>query len=165
MKILKIIIEFFKKKLKMKEKIIVGRQYRLVETPCGKNSSHNNNYIKGRTTIVEVTGQSSNAVYNIRVISMDGVPRCETSSGWVYDYELESISTNAESIAESIEYLEKEKEEIDSNISILKTKLEFLTTQNIKDFNEEEFKAYLVLKELGIDDFAKAKNIVKILGK
>jgi hypothetical protein len=77
-------------------------------------------------------------------------------SGWVYIHEIELLVETIENIQLSIE--EKEKE-----LESLKLKLEFINKYGLKCYNAEEFKAYEILKVLGIDDIEKAKKIVEIL--
>ena len=54
---------------------------------------------------------------------------------------------------------------MEAEIEVCKNKLTFIEKFGLDAYDEEEFKAYKVLEVLGIEDIAKAKEIVKILSK
>jgi hypothetical protein len=160
------IITFIIKQKMGKNKIKIGESYEILKTPCGVGSSNFTGTEKTATSkfIVKVNGvdNSHSNSYRVSMTHRDGKDY-NGGDGWVYEYELKALLSTSEDLKNQI--IENEEEISDLNIknNLLKTKLEFMETQGIENYSDEDFKAYLVLKELGIDDFAKAKNIVKIL--
>jgi len=68
------------------------------------------------------------------------------------------MKKTAEQIQKTI--LEKEAE-----IVTLKNQLDFINEIGEENYDDNDFKAYQILKEIGITDIKKAKAIVKILLK
>jgi hypothetical protein len=66
------------------------------------------------------------------------------------------MKRTAESIQQEI--LKKEAE-----IANLNTQLDFIKEVGEDNYNDDDFKAYQILKEIGITDIHKAKAIVRIL--
>ena len=159
------IITFNIKQKMGKNKIKIGESYDIIKTPDGKATSNFTGVEKTATSkfIVRVNGldNSHSNAYRVSMTHRDGKPY--DGDGWVYDYELKSQLSTVEDLKNQIIDNEEEISELNIKNDLLKTKLEFMETQGIENYSDEDFKAYLVLKELGIDDFAKAKNIVKIL--
>lgn len=115
---------------------------------CGKASSCNNTP-KGTKLVITTPYHSAVDSYNISLPNGVG-------TGWVYDYEIELDITTKEQLT-------KELREICLQLEDTRAKLEFLNAQGLDEFDSEEFKAYQVLKVLGIDDVKKAKEIVRLL--
>jgi hypothetical protein len=159
------IITFIIKQKMGKNKIKIGESYEILKTPEGYATSNFSGTERTSMSkfIVKVTGvdNSHTTSYRVSMTHRDG--KDYNGDGWVYEYELKAQLSTSEDLKNQI--IENEEEISDLNIknNLLKTKLEFMETQGIENYSDEDFKAYLVLKELGIDDFAKAKNIVKIL--
>ena len=151
-----------------KYKIEIGKEYRVIPTPCGLATSNWNNIEvnSGIKYIVKIVGPygsiSCDNRYSVAEISKDGC--CSTNTGgWVYDYELAPLVYSIDEIKEQIVNLKSNIADKYTEVNLLEDKLAFMTEHGVENFNEEEFKAYQVLKELGIDDFEKAKRITQIL--
>ncbi len=79
-----------------------------------------------------------------------------TSNGFLFEDELESLSLTKKELNLQIEKLQTEIEEV-------KNKLSFLEKTGLDEFDDDEFKAFEILKVIGIDDIQKARQIVKLL--
>jgi len=155
-----------KRKLKM-SKIVIGKEYWVVVTPKGLLTSGGvgTNYANLKNKVkVKVTGNNP-ALANTfltMLLEQDGVKK-NITGGWYYEYELKEVTNTIEDIDSDINILKEEITKKGEEIKALEIKKEFMITMNIDSFDEEAFKAYQVLKVLGIDDFDKAKQITKIL--
>lgn len=165
------LIQYIKNKLKRKKmKIEVGKTYKVVTTPNGKQSSHGLGASQGQCldVVVKVTkehkcGGGGQTQYTCSVITYNG----QSYQGQYnyYEYELKPNAINLETIEEDIKGAKDKMVELETEIKDLEEKKQFLITQKIEEFSDEDFKAYQVLKVMGIDDINKAKQITKILGR
>lgn len=119
--------------------------------------------IDGDVFTVKILSEKNCNQYNIASITKNGKPYTESKNGWVYDHELRPIEISLEFINQCINEISAEISKKQTEVDILKLKVEFINNFSLKSFREDEFKAYQVLKELGIDDIEKAKKIVSIL--
>ena len=140
-----------KKNKKNMTKFKTGDKCVFLGAQVGKAFS-NINLAKGtKVTILgpyNYSGQCGSEGYNLQA---NGI-----NAGFAYAYELGYDIIK-------IEDLEKEITDAKSELEIMESKLEFIKQFGLKSFDEEEFKAYKVLKVMGFDDIEKAKEIVKIL--
>lgn len=88
-------------------------------------------------------------------------------SSWYYADEiyLSGFDTK-EDIEERIKELDIEKKNIDDEINLCKNKLKYLKDAKTDEFNETEYKSFMVIQELNrkdISDYEKAKLIAKIV--
>lgn len=148
-------------------KIEIGREYRVIPTPCGLTKSEWNCESVNRGVVYTVRVKSlrnlSRNEFNIESLTKDGICFTESTSGWAYDYELVPLVYGIDDIKNQIVNLKTDISEKECVVKQLEDKLAFMTEHGVDNFNDEEFKAYQVLKELGIDDFEKAKRITQIL--
>jgi len=166
------LINYFKNKFKKKMKIEIGKEYKIIKTPDGKQSSgalgtNGCQEVIGKITrknpVVNSSYNGAIASYSMQINSLDGQPYCYNCT--VYDYELAPSVINMETIETEIKEAKEKIEELKTRIQDCEDKKKFLTEQGIEEFSDEEFKAYQVLKVMGIDDINKAKQITKILGR
>ena len=112
---------------------------------------------------------NSSGAGNVRVgqyyyiVSFNGTNQVYLSSikkgpqiNYVYLKDIEFVPSTIEEINEEIDTLEVK-------LISLKDRIEWLKENNEKEFNEEVFKAWQVMKRLGINDIGAAKDIVAIL--
>lgn len=79
-----------------------------------------------------------------------------TSLSYVYLNDLEPAPVTTKEINEEIDMLE-------AKLVSLRDKIEWLKENDEKEFDEEVFKAWQVMKRLGVNDIGAAKDIVAIL--
>jgi hypothetical protein len=129
-----------------------GDKAKFLGCVAGRVSSNNRQVSKGDI----LTVMSYHCANNVQgyYISRDGC----NNLGFVYDYELETCIVLKELIQKRIEELEAES-------TIEKAKLEYLESVGVEEYDEKEFKAYQVLKIMGIDDINKAKQVAKLFEK
>ena len=148
-----------KLKTKKMEKIIIGKEYWVIQTPAGKPTSNGQGTRPGdakvKVKILNKGGGGAN--------SYQASPPTGGCGSWYYDYELKSTISDVESIDSEITELKKTILDSENEIKELEGKKQFMSDMKVDSFDEESFKAYQVLKVLGIDDFEKAKQITKIL--
>ena len=165
------LIQYIKNKLKRKKmKIEVGKTYKVVTTPKGKQSSSGLGVSQGQCldVVVKVTKEhkgcgGGQTQYTCSVITYNG--QSYQAQYNYYEYELKPNVINLETIEEDIKGAKDKMVELETEIKDLEEKKQFLITQKIEEFSDEDFKAYQVLKVMGIDDINKAKQITKILGR
>ena len=114
------IIKFFNIKIKMEKTIKLKKC-----TPEGKVSSNNSNMGKNEEFIIDSIFQCNK--YYIRTV-------CGINSGWVYDYEIDSLMT--------LEKLNDEKDLLKSKIDLIQTKIDWLSETGNSEFDEEQYKIY-----------------------
>jgi hypothetical protein len=160
-KLFKIIVIKIKRKMG-KFKIEIGGTYRVTVgnldstwRPAGA--------LNGDVFTVKILSPKETYRYNIKTITKNGKPYTESNNGWVYDHELQPIEIDVNYISERISEIAADISKKQDEVDVLQLKLEFINKFGLKTFKEDEFKAYQVLKELGIDDIEKAKKIVSIL--
>lgn len=135
-------------------KKFVGKKVKLIS-----NTSNENPYVGRKLTIMQTTKGSSkvNPTSSIRVE--------ETSSYYYYrDFDWKPENT-IEDFEKEIKELESEKNIINSEIESIRIKVEFMKDNKLKDFDEDTFKAFAILKELKktSSDIQKARLISKII--
>ena len=166
------LIKYFKRKFKKKMKIEIGKEYKVIKTPKGKQSSGcmGTQQNSCQEVIVKINNQLPTSsgytcdAYSCTVVKLGGQPYYATNYT-VYSHELTPNVINLETLNEEIEEAKKEIAKLTEKIKDCEDKKKFLTEQKIEEFSDEDFKAYQVLKVMGIDDIEKAKQITKILGR
>lgn len=73
---------------------------------------------------------------------------CSQGQRTVYGIEMQLNNDTIESIQEEIQSLEKSIKDDTSEIKILKSKIEFMQKNNLKEFDETDFTVYAVLDQL-----------------
>lgn len=166
------LIKYFKRKFKKKMKIEIGKEYKVIKTPKGKQSSGclGTNQGNCQEVIVKINSQLPTTsgyvcdAYSATVVKLGGQPYFATNYT-VFGYELVPNVINLETLNEEITETKEEIAKLTEKIKDCEDKKKFLTEQKIEEFSDEDFKAYQVLKVMGIDDIEKAKQITKILGR
>lgn len=165
------LIKYFKHKFKKKMKIETGKEYKVIKTPKGKQSSGcmGTNQNNCQEVIVKINHQHTSSAYasdaySATVVKLGGQPYCATNYT-VFGYELALNVINIETLNKEITETKEEIVKLTEKIKDCEDKKKFLTEQKIEEFSDEDFKAYQVLKVMGIDDIEKAKQITKILGR
>ena len=131
-------------------KSMIGKTVKYLGFQQGKMSSNFGAPVGSELTITGVRNQSGLPGYNVAVPSY--------GNGYVYAHEVTPLIISAEDLQKDID--EKEAEIVE-----LKSKLSFINKFGLDAYDEEEFKAYMVLETLGMEDIQKARAIVKILSK
>jgi len=147
------------------------KTYKLQKAPCGLPQSRNAQIYNAGCTLACSKPSKSNAEVYL------GEPYLGSTTdaggfkawniylgggglGWVYEHELVMFcSTNKETLIEEQETLELE-------LGDVKLKLQWMEENNIKKFDENEFKVYKTLKLLENDDMStieKSKLIAKLI--
>jgi hypothetical protein len=85
--------------------------------------------------------------------------------GYVYEIELRAFAATIADMVKVITELEKDIIEKQKEIEDYKLRIKFIETCGLETFDEEEFKAYEVLKIIGVDDIEKARSVIKILNR
>lgn len=163
-------ILIFKKKKRM-SKVIIGKTYKVKETPQGK--AHSN----GPGTRV---GDGSIKVTITRKLSGDGhgqmyqgtlqnVSEVLLSKGYAvggtynfYEHELEVGPYNKETILEEIEEVNKKKVELDNETSELQSKIDWMDEVGVTEFDEDEYKVWKTLTLLEDDSVGKLTKMKEI---
>jgi hypothetical protein len=145
--------KFFNKLINKKTKIMIGKKVRIIKTPSGKQSSNFRN--EGREMYVV----SKNCSFpNAWLLSTS--PNGH-SVGFAYDYEMEVIFINLETIEQ--ELLKKQLE-----VETIKDKIKWMKEAGVAEFNEDQFKVYQTLKLLDNNDLStleKSKLIAELIKK
>jgi len=158
-------------KRKMSKKIIIGKEYWVITTPAGKQSSNGTGTRpsdpKTKVKVINKGGGGANSYLTAATAGGAARAGCvELPCGsWYYDYELKSLTSNVESIDLEIKELKESISVAEAEIKELEERKQFMSEMKVDNFDDEQYKAYQVLKVLGIDDFEKAKQITKILSK
>jgi hypothetical protein len=143
--------KFFNKLINKKN--MIGKKVRIIKTPRGKQSSNFRN--EGREMyVVEQCVSYSNAW--LLSTSPNG-----HSVGFAYDYEMEVIFINLETIEQ--ELLKKQLE-----VETLRDKIKWMKEAGVAEFNEDQFKVYQTLKLLDNNDLStleKSKLIAELIKK
>ena len=132
---------------------MIGKKVRIIKTPRGKQSSNFCND-GGEMYVVEQSVSFSNAW--LLSTSPNGY-----SVGFAYDYEMEVIFINLETIEQ--ELLKKQLE-----VETLKDKIKWMKEAGVAEFNEDQFKVYQTLKLLDNNDLStieKSKLIAELIKK
>jgi len=130
-------------------KSMVGKTVKYLGNQDGMMSSGYNAPIGAELRITSVRSNAGRQEFNVSG---------PCGNGYVYAHEVQLPVMTADEIKADIKAKEEELTE-------LKGKLKFIEKFGLTEYDEDEFKAYLVLETLGIDDIQKAKTIVKILAK
>jgi hypothetical protein len=143
--------KFFNKLINKKN--MIGKKVKIIKTPCGKPSSNFRN--EGREMyVVEQCVSYSNAW--LLSTSPNG-----HSVGFAYDYEMEVININLETIEQ--ELLKKQFE-----VETLRDKIKWMKEAGVAEFNEDQFKVYQTLKLLdnnNLSTLEKSKLIAELIKK
>lgn len=131
-------------------KAMIGKTVKYLGFQQGKMASNFGAPVGSDLTITSVRNQSGLPGYNVACPGY--------GNGYVYVYEVTPLIISAEDLQKDID--EKEAEIVE-----LKSKLSFINKFGLDAYDEEEFKAYMVLETLGMEDIQKARAIVKILSK
>jgi hypothetical protein len=130
---------------------MVGKTVKYLGAQPGKTYSNFNAPIGSDLVITGVRSSNNGlAGYNVTCPSY--------GNGFVYVHEVTPLVVSAEDLQKDIN--EKEAEIVE-----LKAKLSFINKFGLDNYDDDEFKAYMVLETLGMEDIQKAKAIVKILSK
>ena len=146
----KFIKQLFNKKTKTK--IMVGKKVKLIETPCGKTSSHNT-YLKCQDVFIIVSKYGENA-WNINHLSGG-------SAGWVYEWEMDCYVLG-------IKELEQELTKTKTKLESIQSKINWINETGSTEFSEDEFKVYQTLKLLDdskLSMIEKSKLIAELIKK
>lgn len=65
-----------------------------------------------------------------------------------YQSEIDFMAQTIDAINETIQFKKSDIKELETEISLLNTKIDFMVENNIKIFDEDAFKAYAILKTL-----------------
>jgi hypothetical protein len=143
--------KFFNKLINKKN--MIGKKVKIIKTPCGKQSSNFRN--EGREMyVVAKYGSTPNSW--LLSTSPNG-----HSVGFAYDYEMEVIFINLETIEQ--ELLKKQLE-----VETIKDKIKWMKEAGVAEFNEDQFKVYQTLKLLDNNDLStieKSKLIAELIKK
>jgi hypothetical protein len=146
--------QFFKQLLNKKTKIMVGKKVKLINGPCSKPNSNNGYIGNGNAYIVASCYSSKDKSWYITDL-------CGTSSGWVYEWEMDSYKLG-------IKELEQELSETQIKLDTIKSKIDWINETGSDEFSEDEFKVHQTLKLLENDKLSiieKSKLIAELIKK
>lgn len=106
--------------------------------------------------IGENLDKSSVEIKAFNIITKDGV-----NAGWVYEYEIIGLTTNREDLITEAKHLKSSLEKVES-------KIEWMTENNIDDFDEDEFNVFetiSLLENESMTKLEKSKLIAKLIKK
>lgn len=127
--------------MKKNTKSLIGKKVRVIDNRCGHGFTMNETL-----TII--------ATYN-------GNYTCRNDAGLQYNL----LASDFKMIEETIEELTKTLKDLEESLEEVRLKMAFMITNGLTVFNENEFKAYLVLKTIKEDmsDMDKAKIIAQLI--
>jgi hypothetical protein len=143
--------KFFNKLINKKN--MIGKKVKIIKTPCNKPTSAFG-HIGREMYVVSKYDCTSNSW---RLSESPNGP----SIGWAYDYEMEVININLETIEQ--ELLKKQLE-----VETLKDKIKWMKEAGVSEFNDDQFKVYQTLKLLDNNDLStieKSKLIAELIKK
>lgn len=127
--------------MKKNTKNLIGKKVKIVDNRCGHGFAINE--------IATIT-----TIYN-------GSYTCRNDAGLQYNL----LTSDFKMIEETIEELTKTLSDLEESSEEIRSKIAFMATNGLTVFNENEFKAYLVLKTIKEDmsDIYKAKIIAQLI--
>jgi hypothetical protein len=149
-------------------KAVVGKTYKVKQTPTGKMSSNGPGTRRGDDVIgITVTRESHNG--SMLQGRLDKVSNEMFQMGYVpgnvynyYEYELEFGPYNKEVILTEIEEVNKKKSELDKEVSELQSKIDWMETVGVSEFDENEYKVWKTLTLLEDDSVSKLEKMKEI---
>ena len=129
----------FKNKKNMKNKKV-----KLVNAPCGKQSSSNQNC--GSSEIFTVKDRNSNNC------SWNLINSCGVEKGWAYEWEMVSASITKEELESKIAESQRE-------IDDMKSKIHWMLETGATEFDEHEHKIWKALTALENSELSKLEKV------
>jgi hypothetical protein len=159
-------------------KPIIGKEYKVKQTPNGKVSSNGPGTRPGDDTDVKVkivrklNQNGHGQMYQAKlvycpvgsVLYNQGYNQGNTYN--FYDYELVLGPYNKEAIEEQITEINEKKAELDTEIGDLESKIEWMETVGVTEFDEDEYKVWKTLSLLednSVGKIEKMKEIAKMI--
>lgn len=149
----------------------IGKTYKVKTTPQGKVSSNGpgtrpaDGECKLKITR-KLNSNNNGQMYQGIVIECDPTVR---ALGYnvghqynIYDYELVLGPYNKEAIEKEIADINEKKTKLDSEVSELNHKIEWMETIGVSEFDEDEFKVYRTLSLLEDDNVGKIEKMKEI---
>jgi hypothetical protein len=133
-----------------------GKKVKLINGPNTLATSSNS--YRGTNTVFTVGDRSPS--YD-RAWYLKGGENCESSYGWAFEWEMVID-------AQTKEDFEKRLKELNDEVEIVKTKIEWLNESGNEEYNEDEYKVYQTLKLLENDKMSrqeKSKLIAELIKK
>jgi hypothetical protein len=136
----------------------VGKTVAFLGMQPGKAASNIGLVAGTMVTITGVRGSNSTGIttYNVSVNGQN--------YGFCYEYELHLAPETVEELTLKITECKERIKETEEEIADLESKIDFMKEQGLEVLDAEGYKAFKVLKVLGLGSYAQAMEIVKILG-
>lgn len=131
-----------------------GKKVKFIKNTSGSGLAIGETYY-----ILDKTCNSNN---NVTVSKTLNGPQC---GGWCSLKELQLLTMSKEDLKGVIETYENSIKDMQEKVKDVKSKIEFMETQKLDEFDEDTFKAWKIMQIMGIENIVQAKEIASVFKK